>query len=136
MMKDPRVVSVEIFGCRYPLCLTVTAAEKVAKTFGSIQSLLNSLQSENSDQVAANMLQLADYLLEGGRDRLRTLACISGTCLDLPPEIKAAEIYPALSLGESAAFSKTVTQAFLVGFRQTVEVGESPKNVETTQSFS
>ena len=136
MMKDPRVVAVEIFGCKYPLCLTVSAAEKVEETFGSIKQLLDSLQSEDSELVAGNMLQLAEYLMAGGRARVQTLAHISGEHADLPPVIKIKEAYPTLSLAESAAFSKAVTQAFLAGIRQTVEVGESPKNVETTQSFN
>ena len=136
MMRDERVVYTKIFGCKYPLCLTVSASEKVEKVFGSIGLLLDSLRSDDAKQVANNMLQLAEILMEGGRERVRVLANIAGEPFELPPNVKVAEVYPALSLGESAAFSDAVTQAFLVGFKQTVEVGESPKNVETTQSFS
>ena len=136
MMKDPRVVSVEIFGCKYPLCLTVSATEKVEKTFGSIKQLMDSLQSKDSALVVNNMLQLAEYLMEGGRARVQSLAHISGEPAELPPVIRIKEAYSTLSLAESAIFSQAVTQAFLAGIRQTVEVGESPKNVETTQSFS
>lgn len=135
MHPDNRVVYTDLFGKKYPLCMTVHAQDLFKKKFGSYSGWAEGLQNQEDETAAVNAtVDLLDIMLQGGRARVKALAWIAGEEPELPPELDLEFLRQALSLSELGDIQAKLFETFTAGNKQTVEVAEDrSKNAETTQ---
>lgn len=132
MMTDNRIVYAELFGQQHPMCLTVAADAQITAEYGSMQQLWANLRSEHEADVVDAYVELSAILLEGGRDRVATLARLQGETAPLPPVFDMRKNWGVLTKPEIVELRNAALRAFTAGLSRTVEVAPS-KNPEATQ---
>ena len=132
-MEDKRVAYVDFYGKQYPLCLTVSAKEKIAECYGSVNNML-SLLRKGGEGVGKVYADFFYALMCGGRDRLRVLAWMVGTEVD-PPEVPSQErLRDFLTTGDINYIQDELFTALHLSTASTVEVDSNDgKNAETTR---
>lgn len=134
MLNDNRVSFVEIVGLQYPLCMTVAANEALDELYGGLNGWLEKLQSGNESDAVSSTVGFLGILLQGGRDRVETIARLTGQKADLPPVLDTVSLKAILTIGEIGALQAQMIAAYTSSGKQTVEVAEpATKNAETTQ---
>ena len=132
MMTDDRIVYAELMGQQYPMCLTVSAEAQITAEYGSMQQLWANLRSEHAADVVDTYVEFSAILLEGGRDRVNTLAKLQGEAPALPPAFNLRENWGILTKPELEGLTNAALRAFVAGRSRTVEA-VPPKKHEATQ---
>ena len=132
MMTDNRIVYAELMGQQYPMCLTVSADALIVEEFGSMQEMWAALKGEHAADVVDTYVELSAILLEGGRDRVNTLAKLQGEAPALPPVFNLRENWGILTQPELTELTNAALRAFVAGRSRTVEA-VPPKKHEATQ---
>lgn len=133
MVKDDRVIYVKLFGKEYPLCLTVSAQERINQEFGSMVGMFDRLKKADAT-IGSTYVAFCHHMMQGGNDRVRALAWMEGEEVEVP-EVPTREMLSCLlTSADLADLKEKLFQSVAVSNSRTVEVGaDKEKNVETTQ---
>lgn len=132
MTEDKRTTYIDIYGKQYPMCLTVSANERINQTFGGL-SKMGEIMEEDGENAVGTMVDLIHILLCGGRDRVKALAWLDGETVDTPEVPESAILKDMISLRELGEFKYKAYEAMGVSTERMVEVEqETGKNAETT----
>lgn len=142
-MADKYVAWADIKGTKYPLCLTIGAADAIEKEFGSLNAPLDIIRKTANDGKLADafraVLKTAAILAESGRNYLIACAQMSGDA-DEMTRTYALPLFPAIDLLESVLSGAEIMQMWDACFAATqggtsrnveVEPDKSAKNVES-----
>jgi len=132
MMDDKRTTYVDLYGKQYPMCLTVSANERVNQAFGGLTKL-GEVMEKAGENAAGTMVELIHILLCGGRDRVKALAWMSGETVDTPEVPDASILKDMISMQEMLELKDKAYESMGISAERTVEVApETGKNAETT----
>ena len=112
----------------YPAALTVSAAVTLMQRHGTMKAVLDALQTPDMTAFCNDGLDIVAALLEGGAAQARML----GKAADQPPTAEA--LRAVLFLKDLPTIRSAAIRAVVEGIQRQVEVEESRKNAETTQS--
>lgn len=133
MIPDKRTTFVSIHGKQYPLCLTVAANEKLNDTYGGMKNLIAGVKND-SQKAASSYVGLLHILLEGGANRQKALAWISGAAAEVEPVPDLETLQDLLSIADVAEYKGAILEALAVSSMATVETEpDESKNADTTQ---
>lgn len=133
MMDDKRTSYIDLYGKRYPLCLTVSAQERITQTFGGLGKMAAAMD-ENGEVAVGALADLMHILMCGGRDRAAALAWMAGEEAEAAPQIPECAILKGLlTLEDIKQYQGQLFEAIRLSSGQEVEVDpEKGKNAETT----
>lgn len=98
MEQDKYLAWADIKGIKYPLCLTIGAADSIEKELGSLDAPLNMINQSIKDGKMADMLKAvlktAQPLAKAGRDYIAACALMSGD-KDQVEEAKKTPVLPS-----------------------------------------
>lgn len=136
-MDDKYLVWTSIHGKKFPLCLTIGAADELEKKFGSVdaasESVVNHANADEISEMLRGVLTVLRPLANAGKSYLEKSAAFLGEkpekLPELPPDDVLLEI---LTGGEIVKIWADVVTALRGGSSREVEVApdKSPKNAE------
>lgn len=136
MMEDKRTTFIDFYGKKYPLCLTVSAQERIKEQYGGVNEMLAVIKKggPNLGKVYAGFLY---HMMRGGNDRARSLAWMEGRECDAP-EVPNLEVLECLlTNADINELQDSLFEALAGSSRRTVETEPGKeKNAETTQESS
>lgn len=140
---DKYLAWADIKGTKYPLCLTIGAADAIEKEFGSLNAPLDILRKTSADGKLADalraVLKTAEILAEAGRDYVIACAQMSGNA-DETARAYDLPLFPSIDLLESVLSGAEIMQLWNACFAATnggtsrdveVEPDKSVKNGES-----
>lgn len=133
MQEDKYTSYIELYGKKYPLCLTVAAQERANAEFGGVKQMLKDMQGTD-DQILSSTIKLTHLLMCGGRDRAKALAWMSGEKSDTPTVPDCELMRELMTMKDIADCQQKVFEAIRASNSRTVEAEPvKEKNVNTTQ---
>lgn len=119
-----KISYIELLGKQYPLCFSLSAAEKLSEQFGDLNKLQETLASGDTGEVAKAADVLLSVLMEAGRvyctiagiEQPEPLPCRPSDLIDVSDPTALTSIFLAISAGNER------------------EVEAVSKNAEATQS--
>lgn len=138
-MDDKYIVWAEIKGKKFPLCLTVGAADELEKAFGGIQAIGQSVTDHaNKDELGPMLHTILSAFLplaKAGKDYLTARAAFSGEKAESTPDVPEEDVLRSILSGTEIVENilPAVTNALNGGSSRDVEVApdNSAKNGET-----
>lgn len=138
-MDDKYIVWAEIKGKKFPLCLTVGAADELEKEFGSIGAISQSVTDHaNKDELSEMMRTILSTFLplaKAGKDYLAARAAFAGEKGEPTPDVPEEDVLLAILSGNEIVNNiwAAVALALQGGSSRDVEVApdNSAKNGET-----
>lgn len=102
-MDDKYIVWAEIKGKKFPLCLTVGAADELEKAFGSIPAIAQSVTDHASKEELGEMMHtiLSAFLplAKAGKDYLAARAAFSGEKGESTPDVPEVDVLQTILSG-------------------------------------
>lgn len=142
-MTDKYIAWADIKGTKYPLCLTIRAADAIENEFGSLNAPLDIIrQSLNEGKIADALraiLKMARPLADAGRDYLAACAQMSGDAKALE-KAYALPVLPTSETLENVLSGAEILQLWNACYAATqggagrdveAEPDKSAKNVES-----
>ena len=137
-MNDKYVVWTNIKGKKFPLCLTIGAADVLEKTFGNVNAVVESVTAHADKQELAEMMRVILTVLrplaEAGKAYLAASASFSGEMSENTADLPADDVLQAILSGtEIVEIWADVAMALRGGSSRDVEVAtdNNPQNGET-----
>ena len=137
-MNDKYVVWTNIKGKKFPLCLTIGAADVLEKAFGNVNAVVESVTAHADKQELAEMMRVILTVLrplaEAGKAYLAASASFSGEKSEKIADLPADDVLQAILSGtEIVEIWADVAMALRGGSSRDVEVAtdNNPKNGET-----
>lgn len=133
MQEDKRTTYIDLHGKRYPLCLTVAANEKINDAFGGLKGMSEAMKQDSSKALGLYS-DLLHILMEGGENRQKALAWLSGETAACDPVPPKDILMSLLCIADISAYKAKIMEAIALSSRATVEVEpDNSKNGNTTQ---
>lgn len=125
-MQD-RVITVNLLGHEYPMCLTVDAQSTITQLCGGLEEIGSLFDETDMPGTLTNIVQLLHILLQGGREHARVRDLLDGTDSSKHlVALSADDLRAVLSLSDIPLFQSAIFEAIKAGLSSTVEV-EPPK---------
>lgn len=133
MMDDKKTTYIDFYGKQYPLCLTVSAHERINETFGGLSGMAQAMSGKDEAAVGA-VANLMHALMLGGQARMKALAWLSGEKVELPPVPDLDILKGLLTLEDIPKYQQALFDNVALSSAQEVETDpKTEKNVEATQ---
>lgn len=136
-MDDKYIVWTNIRGKKFPLCLTIGAADALEKSFGSVNAATESVVKQaDSDELSGmlrTVLTILRPLTSAGKNYLEKNAAFLGEKPEKLPELPADDVLLDILSGEEIVqIWADVVRAVRGGASREVEVApdKDPKNAE------
>lgn len=137
MMDDKYIVWTSIRGKKFPLCLTIGAADELEKNFGSVnaasESVVNHANNDEMSEMMRNVLAILRPLATSGKNYLEKSAAFLGEKPENLPELPPDDVLKdILSGNEIVGIWADVVLALRGGASRSVEAApdNAPKNGE------
>lgn len=136
MIDDKKTTYIDFYGKKYPLCLTVSAHERINDTFGGLAGMAQ-VMSEKDEAAVGAVANLMHALMIGGQSRIKALAWLSGENADVPSVPDLEILKGLLTLEDIPKYQQALFDNVALSSAQEVEVApETEKNGEATQGLS
>lgn len=113
-----------ILGKSYPMAYTVLAQDMIAKQYGSLEAVEQTLSAGGAAAQVKNVVIMAHAMMLAAVQRERVMARISGIECDLPDPPTVEEMEAVLLASDLSELVKAVTETIKEGTAVTVEVQE------------
>lgn len=120
------MITVDVNGKSYPLCLTVDVAEAFENKYESLGNIISGYTGKSTVQAFKELLWQLAKLMKGGRDYAALFS------KDSPEPLTEKELGILLPISKLGELQKITLSAISDGLTREVETEPEPKNVKTT----
>ena len=113
-----------ILGKSYPMAYTVLAQDMIAKRYGSLEAVEQTVSAGGAAAQVENIVIMAHAMMVAAVQRERVMAKIIGIECDLPDPPTVEEMEAVLLASDLSELAKAVTETIKEGAAVTVEVQE------------